>query len=161
MPDEPARVDTGEDRDLIVVQPFPKGPLRSPVERIATQLTGDERSRPRPARFEEGGAGPIVPDQRIGHDHHLARVGRVGEHLLIARHTGVEDELAAGVPGVSSPLTLDGEAVLKDEHHGLVHRFTYGFTAPRRAGRGTQVKARLTKSRTCATLPETRLSGHE
>ena len=39
---------------------------------------------------------PVIADERIGHRDDLAFVGRVGEDLLIARHGGVEANLAAG-----------------------------------------------------------------
>ena len=40
---------------------------------------------------------PVVADQRVGHAHELAAIGRIGHDLLIARHGGVEDDLAVGL----------------------------------------------------------------
>ncbi len=39
---------------------------------------------------------PVVADQRVGHDHDLAGVRRVGADLLVAGLAGVDDEVAAG-----------------------------------------------------------------
>ena len=41
----------------------------------------------------------VVADERVGHRDDLALVGRIGEHLLVAGHAGVEDDLAEGLAG--------------------------------------------------------------
>ena len=46
------------------------------------------------------GRDAVVADQRIGEDDDLARVGGVGDRLLVAGHRGVEDDLAGDRPGV-------------------------------------------------------------
>jgi len=49
---------------------------------------------PRSLRFGVGGPDSVVALEGIGHAHHLPGVRRVGEHLLVAGHRGVEDDLA-------------------------------------------------------------------
>jgi hypothetical protein len=55
-----------------------------------------------------------------GHDHDLAAVRRVGEHLLVAGHRGVEDHLAEGLAGGAEADAAIDRAVLE----GQKRRFT-------------------------------------
>ena len=43
---------------------------------------------------------PVITDQRIGHHHDLAGVGRVSQDFLIAGHGGIKDSFACGFPGL-------------------------------------------------------------
>ncbi len=52
------------------------------------------------------GRDAVVADERIGHRHDLAFVGWIGQHFLVAGHTGVENDFsgcfsrcAKGPPG--------------------------------------------------------------
>ena len=47
------------------------------------------------------GRDAVVADQRVGEDDDLARVGGVGDRLLVAGHRGVEDDLAGDRLGVA------------------------------------------------------------
>ena len=51
--------------------------------------------------------GPVVADQRVGHGDELTRVGGVRQHLLIAGHRGVEDDLAIALPRAPSEMPLN------------------------------------------------------
>ena len=57
----------------------------------------------------------IVPDERKGHRHDLATVGRVGEDLLVAGHRRVEDDLAGACARRAEGLAGEHAAVLERE----------------------------------------------
>ena len=68
---------------------------RAEVARHAGQLADDEARRPAAGATRASSAvDAVVADERVGHRDDLAVVGRVGEHLLVAGHAGVEDDLA-------------------------------------------------------------------
>ena len=60
------------------------------------ELPDDERPAVHPAGLGVVVTHPVVADQWVGHDHHLAGVGGVGADLLVTGHAGVEDDLAGG-----------------------------------------------------------------
>ena len=45
----------------------------------------------------------VIAHQRVGHNHRLVRIGRVGQNFLISHHGGVEHQLQhLGVPGAET-----------------------------------------------------------
>ena len=53
----------------------------------------------------------VVADQRVGHGDDLAVVGGVGQHLLIAGHAGVENDLADALSLVADGIPLEQGAI--------------------------------------------------
>ena len=69
---------------------------RPPVRRLAGEVAHDDAAAVRDGGLVVGRVRAVVADVRAGEGDHLAGVGRVGDHLLIAAHGRVEDELARG-----------------------------------------------------------------
>src|SRR5439155_3884872 len=95
--------------------------MAAPVLLEAAELASDERTSPGPSRFLEIRGSAVVSDQRIGHDHHLAGVGRVGKDLLVSGDAGMDDHLAARLHGLAAPFAKELESVLEQEHLPLRH----------------------------------------
>src|ERR1700694_2740938 len=95
--------------------------MGAPVLLERAELTGDQRPSPGAARLLELRRRAIVADEGIGHDHQLAGVRGIGEHLLVAGHAGVDDDFTTGVGCLTTTLAEHGEAVLEDEDHRLRH----------------------------------------
>ena len=62
------------------------------------QAGHDERARVDPRRLELVARDPVVAGHRVGKDHDLSGVGRIGQDLAPAGGGGGEDELALGRP---------------------------------------------------------------
>ena len=78
-------------------------------------LPDDEARDLHAARLEVALVDAVVADQRVGRDDDLPGVRRVGQHLLVAGHGGVEDDLAEGVGlGAEGAAGVRG-AVFEDE----------------------------------------------
>ena len=75
----------------------------------------DQRTRPGSPRLRVRIADSVIALQRVGHTHHLARVGRIGEHRLVAGHRGVEDQLALAYDICAERRADEGAAVFKDQ----------------------------------------------
>ena len=71
-----------------------------------------------------------VADMGKGEGHDLARVGRVGHDLLIARHRGVEAEFRHRCAGCPKALTVENRAIRKGEAGGrcVVGKLGHGAT---------------------------------
>jgi len=63
---------------------------------------------------------------RISERDQLARIGRIGEDFLVARHRGVENHLAGGLPDCTNGAALEHRAVLKCKYCQLCHVFISG-----------------------------------
>src|SRR3989338_1097464 len=74
-----------------------QGFLRAEVAGDRRQLPDDEAFGPRLARLRIIVVDPVVADVGVGHAYELAFVRGIGEHLLVARHGRIEDDLAEGV----------------------------------------------------------------
>jgi hypothetical protein len=57
----------------------------------------------------------VIADQRVGEDDDLARVGGVGDRLLVAGHRGVEDDLAGDGLRMGAGEAVEADAVLEQE----------------------------------------------
>ena len=121
MPGKPPGIAAGEDGNAVAVEPVGDRLLGAPVFMKRTPLTRDQRSSPGATRLLEFRRRAVVPDQGIGHDDHLPGVRRVREHLLVARHAGVDHDFAARLGRLPTALAEDGEAILEDEDHRVRH----------------------------------------
>ena len=74
----------------------------------------------------------VVADQRIGHDHRLVGVRRVGDDLLVAHHRGVEDDLVDRLPVGPEAVAVELAAVFEYDLLGvrfhIVVRSLFRFT---------------------------------
>jgi len=59
----------------------------------------DQAAQPRPPRLVVPRDASVVADQRIRHQHDLARVRRVRGDLLVAAVAGIDDQVAAAGDG--------------------------------------------------------------
>jgi hypothetical protein len=87
------------------------------ARRLAGEAAGEEALDPRPTRLGELRRGAVVADVGLGHDHDLAAVGGVGQHLLVAGHRGVEHHLAEARAG-SRGFALEDGAVFEQQQTG-------------------------------------------
>ena len=67
---------------------------RTPTAWHGAQFLDDEPANLRNIALHVQGIGAVVTDQRIGHGHDLAPVGRIREHLLITGHRRIEADFA-------------------------------------------------------------------
>ena len=57
----------------------------------------------------------VVADLRIGENHDLAGIGRIGEDFLIARDGGIENHLTRPLDGRTKTTALEDRAVFQGE----------------------------------------------
>ena len=69
-------------------------PLPAPLAAYAAGLVDYQAGRVGFPRLHILVVDSVVADQRVGQGHDLPVVGGVGQDFLIARHGGIEDELA-------------------------------------------------------------------
>ena len=82
----------------------------------------DEALEEQAARLLVLGVDSDVPDLGIRHTHDLARIGGIGENLLVARHSGVEDDLARTLRLGPERLASKHRSVCKNQlRHPLAH----------------------------------------
>ena len=91
---ERPRVDAGDRRTPQSASQSSQPP--SAVGRVLAvlRLAHDHRAGVDAVGLHRLGADAVVADQRVGEGDDLARVGGVGDRLLVAGHRGVEDDLA-------------------------------------------------------------------
>ncbi len=94
------------------------GPDRTPVGRDVGEFAHHHALAPRSQRLVVERRDAVVADVRVREADDLTGVTRVGDHLLVARERGVEDELTAGearLGQVSGGVALEGGAVGEHE----------------------------------------------
>ena len=64
-------------------------------------------------RFDIFRVDTVIPHQGVCHGHHLPPVRRIGKDLLVAGHTGIEYNLAAGFPGSGKAAAGKGPSIFK------------------------------------------------
>ena len=89
-------VDPGQRRNAVAAQEGLEGLGGPPVRRLVGQVADHDPPAVRGEGLVVGDVRAVVPDVGAGEGDHLARVGRVRDHLLVAAHGGVEHELARG-----------------------------------------------------------------
>jgi len=73
-----------------------EGCLGTVVAVAPGEVAHDDAAAEQPAGLEVGGGDAVVADVRRGEGDDLPRIGRIGEHLLVAGEGGVEHDLTAG-----------------------------------------------------------------
>ena len=96
------------------------GDLPRPAHHGRGGVGDDERAQPRPLRLIVLHQAAVVPDQRVGHHHHLAGVRRVGADLLVAGLAGVRDEIAPGRDRCPERHAGEDHPVLQRDERGSV-----------------------------------------
>ena len=104
-----------------------------PVERHRAQgvagrrvvLPDDEPRDLHAARLEVALVDAVVADQRVRRHDDLPGVRRVGQHLLVAGHGGVEDDLAEGV-GLGAERAAGVRRAVFEDEVGWVSHFRTG-----------------------------------
>ena len=91
---ECAGVDALNADDVIGCEVLGQRGLRAPGARQFAQLLDYKPADLRTGALAVLVVDTVVADERVRHGHDLAVVRRVGEHLLVARHGGVETNLA-------------------------------------------------------------------
>ena len=119
---EGARVDAAHGEHAAVGEPLEPPPARGAVVAVVRELADDDGPGVRPGRLVARRIDAVVADQREGEGDHLAGVRGIGDDLLVARHAGVEDELAADRAPTDQGLAGERRAVLEDDERGLRHR---------------------------------------
>ncbi len=100
---ERARVDAGKPDDAARLQPVVEMPGRPVVRGLRDRAVQNDAAGARPRRHVQAldvfFVGADIADMREGEGDDLPGIGGIGEDLLIARHRGVEADLADRVPG--------------------------------------------------------------
>src|ERR1039458_5948866 len=97
MADQRARVDIGEDGNLVLLHKLVGDLLRAPVGTDFRKLADDQTFDVGAVRLVVVGVGAVVADFRIGENDDLASVGRVGENCLVAGDGSVENDFAGAL----------------------------------------------------------------
>ena len=82
-------------------------------------LTDDKPGHVRTLRLPIFVVDAVVADQRIRHHHVLARVGRIGEDLLIPGHGSIEDDLPQRGPWSPETVAVEAATVLQEKVRGV------------------------------------------
>src|ERR1051326_2971915 len=122
MPDQCACIEIVDYRYAGALQKFIGFRVRSPIARDVRPLTYREALDIRPLRFAIFGAGAVVPDLRIGENHNLAGIRRIGEDLLVAGEGGVENDFAGPLGGRTKTAALEDSSVFQSENRGVQAR---------------------------------------
>src|SRR5215467_9025696 len=88
----------------------------SPVGRGSNVFAQYEAETRRRTRLDVLVVGTDVPDMREGEGDDLARIGRIGEDLLVSGHRGVEAHLPQGLAEGAEASSAKDSAVLQDQH---------------------------------------------
>ena len=93
VPRERARVQVRDPRDSVLSEIGFEADLGAPIGVESGSLADDEARHPRRRGFTVLRVRTVVADERVRHRHQLARVGRIGEHLLVPGHASIEHDL--------------------------------------------------------------------
>ena len=116
--DQGAGVDAADPRRAGHVEPVEPAALGGGGVLAVLGVAHDDPAGVDGFRLHRRPADPVVADQRVGEDDDLARVGGVGDGLLVAGHRGVEDDLAGDRVGVADEIAVEAEAVLEQQVGG-------------------------------------------
>ena len=94
MPRQRARVDPLHAGDLPGSQIIFERDFRTPAARNFAQFLDDKSAHVRFTAFLIERICAVVSDQRVSHRHDLTAIRRIGQHLLVTGHRGVETNFA-------------------------------------------------------------------
>ena len=141
-PRQRARVDVGDGHDAVLDQIVAQRAVGAPVAGTRRRLAHHEPRDLRPARLLVAVGHSVVADLRGRHRHDLSGVGRVGQHLLVAGHAGVEDHFSARLARRACGNTSVPSAVLEGKRG--VHECRAALRAERRCCAGRHCRAGVT-----------------
>src|SRR5262249_13665704 len=113
MSRERTRINSFRARDIPFPQVFVERHFRAPVARNIGQFFYDESAHMRGSTFLIERIGSVVSDQWIRHRHDLPVIRRIGQHLLVTRHRGVEANLTDARSGSAKGFALEISAVFE------------------------------------------------
>ena len=116
VPGEGARVDARDGRDPIVAKEGRE--LPGTIEDGGSGIGHDERPQPRPEGLVVVEQTTVVADERVGHDHDLAGIGRVRADLLVAGLAGVDDQVATRRHGGTERDAGEDGPILEGQQRG-------------------------------------------
>lgn len=96
------------------------GPAQ-PVTRLRAVFTNDKATHLEARRLNVPIIYAVVAHQGIGGHQNLTGVGGIGQHLLIASHAGVEDDLAIGESFSAEGLAFVYGTIFEDEYRRAAH----------------------------------------
>ena len=118
IPDAPCKlagVHPGNAGDIVLLQKLRQGLDAAEIGGIVIIIINHQAADAGDLAFVVLFADAVVANQRIGHYHHLIRVGKVGYDLLIARHGGVEHDFAYPVLPAAKAVAVVLAAILQDD----------------------------------------------
>ncbi len=113
---ELSRIDAGDRDRFTLDQELLERMARAPARMQERQVADDEARGVDGIGLEVLGRDAGIADVRVGQRDDLAGIGRVGQDLLVARHRGVEHDLAGRDAGRPDGNTPKHRAVLECEH---------------------------------------------
>ncbi len=122
------RVDAGDRRHARRAQDVHD--LARPAEHRRGGMPHHQAAQPGSLRLVVSREAAVVADQRISHDHDLARVRRIGTDLLVARLAGIDHQVPARLDGRAERGAVKDGAILQCQqgrpvgadtrvHHGI------------------------------------------
>ncbi len=91
------------------------------IARPPAPLANNETGQVRPGAFHVLGVNAVVADFGVGHGDHLPPVTGVGEDFLIARHRGIETNLAVHLAFGAEGLAGENRTIFQSKFRGLRH----------------------------------------
>ena len=120
---ELARVDLGDRDRVAAAQEVGQRLGCAPARMQQRQVADDEAGRVHEVRLVVVRVRAGVADVRVGQGDDLARIGRVGQDLLVSRHGGVEHHLARRRAGRADGNAPKHGAVLESQDSGCRHGY--------------------------------------
>ena len=119
MPHQRARVDSCNHRDAGRRQKVLRRLIRAPVARKRRELAHHQTFDEWPSRFIVGLIGAVVADLRVGENHDLSGIRRIGEDFLVAGDGGIENDFTCPLDGRTITPALEDGAVFQGEDCGI------------------------------------------
>jgi len=110
------RVDALDTDNVAELQKLGKAAARAPVGGRAAGVAHHDTAHVQVVRFEIVGCDTVVADLRIGEGDDLAGVRRIGDHLGVAGHAGVEYHLPGGLAAVAQRPALQAKTVFESQN---------------------------------------------
>src|SRR5207302_3016086 len=141
MTGQGASVDVVDARDPVAFQVGVERVERTEAARVLRMPAHDESTDPGLLRLAVGVIDAVVSLQRVGHADHLAGIRRIGEDLLVAGHSGVEDHLALAERIGAEGLACEGAAVLQDQGGEPLHWTITARSIPSVSAQSTWIRS--------------------
>src|SRR5204863_7291034 len=144
---QPARVDVVDGEHAVGLEIVVQPGGRAEVARDPGKLAGHEPLDPHLARLPVFFVDPVIPDVRVGHRDDLPLVGRIRQDLLLARHRGIEDDLAGPLPVRAEGAAREHRPVLERQSRYLHLSCSPSINFPLLSTGPTMIVVRFSRSR--------------